>query len=328
MDDLDKEYSAIFPGLSLFTSSFSNMNPEMALGEASHIIQTILNKDTYEPRIQQQLAILQNPTDVLRNLYRIGFIGIMDENSGNFVFCHDGRDPNKEFEKTGKILIHPCYWMALNSTRNGLDPTEAEEIYDEYDIEIASETPEQRAKLIGGIMNELNHIPEGMEGARNFESWCLHALKIIFAGVLRNIELHPNKPATQRRDIIATNHGGSSAWKRILSDYGARQVIFEVKNHRDLGPDEYRQMNSYLTGEYGRLGFIITRDDKPDITNGKELDWMREMYYSHHKLIIKLTGKYLSNLLSKLRNPQKHDAPDKAINDLLDRYIRLYLGKK
>ncbi|MEZ5542171.1 MAG: hypothetical protein R3F42_09010 [Pseudomonadota bacterium] len=241
-------------------------------------------------------------------------------------FCHDGRDPSKEFEDTGRILIHPCYWMALNATRNSLDPDEAEDIYDEYDIEIASETPEQRIKSIGQLISNLALIPEGKDGFRDFEEWCHKAVKIIFAGVLRNIELHPNKEATQRRDVVATNLSESPAWRRIQEDYGARQVIFEVKNYQGLSGDEYRQMLSYLTGDYGRIGFIITRDNDVNLRKGKELDWMLEMYNRHGVLIVKLSGKHLCSVLSKLRSPQKHDAPDRMLNHLLDTYTRNYIS--
>ncbi|HBZ2223180.1 TPA: mdtC domain protein, partial [Klebsiella pneumoniae] len=34
------------------------------------------------------------------------------------------------------------------------------------------------------------------------------------------------------------------------------------------------------------------------------------MYQSHNSLIIKLPAKYISKLLQKLRNPEKHDAID------------------
>lgn len=326
LDDLEKEYSAIFPGLSLFTSAYANRNPELLVGESADIINVILRQDTHEPEVQQQLAIMQSPLDVMRDLYRVGFIGIFDAASSNYIFCHDGRDPNKEFSKNGRILIHPCYWMALNATRNTLNPEEAEEIYDEYDIEVASETPEQRAKHIGKVISQLNDIPQSQDGFSEYEEWCLQAVKIIFAGALRNIALHANKLAVQRRDILATNLGETPVWRRIYEDYGVRQIIFEIKNYKGLGSDEYRQMLSYLTGEYGRLGFIVNRDDDTNLEKGKELDWMREMYTSHKMLIVKLTGKYLAHLLSKLRNPQKHDAPDKALNSLLDTYTRLYIG--
>ncbi len=216
--------------------------------------------------------------------------------------------------------------MALNATRNTLDPEEAEEIYDEYDIEVASETPEQRVKSIGQLIANLALIPEGRDGYSQYEEWCHKAIKIIFAGVLRNIELHPNKQATQRRDVVATNLSESPVWRRIKEDYGARQVIFEVKNFKNIGSDEYRQMLSYLTGDYGKIGFVITRDDDTNLRKGKELDWMLEMYNRHGVLIVKLCGRYMCGLLSKLRNPQKHDVPDKTLNKLLDTYTRTYIS--
>jgi hypothetical protein len=159
-----------------------------------------------------------------------------------------------------------------------------------------------------------------------YEEWCHKAITIIFAGVLRNIEMHPNKQATQRRDVVATNLGESPVWRRIHEDYGTRQVIFEVKNFKGIGSDEYRQMLSYLTDDYGKIGFIVTRDDDTNLRKDKELDWMREMYNRHGVLVVKLSGKYLCGLLSKLRNPQKHDAPDKSLNNLLDTYTRMYIS--
>lgn len=199
LDDLEKEYSAIFPGLPLFTSAFANRNPEMTVAESAAIIDVILRQDIHQPQIQQQLAIMQSPFDVMRDLYRVGFIGILDAASSNYIFCHDGRDPSKEFGEEARVLVHPCYWMALNATRNTLNPEEAEEIYDEYDVEVASETPEQRAKHIGQVITQLSNIPEGQEGYAEYEDWCFQSVKIIFAGALRNIELHAKVSSSKKR---------------------------------------------------------------------------------------------------------------------------------
>lgn len=316
----------MIPGLNLYTSLFINKEPDLLIKDIEPHLTELLSSDIYEPYIQQQLSVFDNYIDIIRILYSIGFIGLFDKKTSTFVFCHDGKDPNKEFSPNGRILIHPCYWIALNCTVNILEPELAEEIYDEYDIEVSSETPEQRAKRIGSIISRLENIPTGKEGASEFEEWCLQAIKIVFAGALRNAALHPNKNSTQRRDIVATNLSETRVWKRIYEDYKARQVIFEVKNYIDLAGDEYRQMHSYLTGDYGKLGFIICRGFNEDLKKGKELDWMKEMFNGHRVLIVKLTGKFFCSLLSKLRSPQKHDAPDKALNHILDTYTRLYIG--
>lgn len=328
LDDLFKEYPTTLPGLKIIASSFHNRMPEINIEEASSIISSVISKDNYDQEIQKYFALFNDPINIVRDLYSVGFIGIYDEKSGNYIFCHDGRDPNKEIEKGLKILIHPCYWMALNLQRNSLNPEEAEDIYDEYDIEISSDNPEQRKKRLGQIINELDSIQVGREGFSEFEDWCLQAIKIVFAGSLRNIEHHPNKDAVQRRDVVATNLCESRVWKRIYEDYKSRQIIFEIKNFENIGGDEYRQMLSYLTGDYGKFGIIINRDDDHMLKKGKELEWFREMYSSHKIIVIKITGKYLCDLLSKLRNPQKHDIPDKSLNKLLDTYTRLYVSGK
>ena len=326
LSDLHKEYEMIFPGLSNLTSLFFGRSPELNVDEAMNSIKTVLTRDNYSPEIQQDFAIFRRPEDQLRNLYSVGFIGVQDRGLNSFTYCHDGKQPDREFSQTDKILIHPCYWLALNLTKNSLKPDEAEEINDEYEIHILSQTPELRAHKLGQMISGLEKIPLGNDGAILFEDWCVEAVRVAFAGKLRNVELHPNKTATQRRDIVGTNLSSTGAWKRIYDDYKSRQVIFEVKNYAKIGIEEYRQMLSYLSGEYGNLGFIITRDDSHNLVKGADLDHFLEMHNRHDKTIVKLTGRYLCTLLSKLRSPQKHDEPDHLINKLLDTYSRQYVS--
>ena len=226
-----------------------------------------------------------------------------------------------------KVLIHPCYWMALSLSRSNLNPEEAAEINDEYEIKVQSITPQIRLARLGKIMSDLESIPVGVGGAAQYEHWCLEASKICFAGRLDNMELHPNKNATNRRDIVGTNLGRSDFWQRVQKDYGTRQVIFEVKNYEELTQDDYRQVHAYLSGPYGNLAFLISRDGSTDLERGKELEWFKGIYNDHKKMIIKLTGKLFSQILSKNRSPLKHDAADQSLNALLDTYERLYLGQ-
>ena len=129
-----------------------------------------------------------------------------------------------------------------------------------------------------------------------------------------------------RRDIVATNMEAGTVWHRIRADYGVRQVVFEVKNYLEPTAEDYRQVCSYLGGEYGRLGFIITRDTEVSLRKGRDLDWVREMYFGDGEyLIVKITGAYLSGLLRKLKRPVRHDRVNDALSKLLDTYIRLYV---
>lgn len=329
LEDLFKEYQKIFPSIQPIISSFKNNEPELTTYTAlNNIEQAIIAIENDGNQAALTEARLLQPAGLLQSLYSIGFIGIHDNNTSSFSFCHDGRTPDKGFENSDTILIHPCYWLGLNLNRNALEPDEAEEINDEYDIKVESENPKIRNSRIGQIVSRLEKIPMGREGDREFEAWCLEALRIIFAAHLTNLEPHPNGAAVQRRDITGSNSEKSEFWARVYKDYRVRHVVFDAKNYVELGPTEYRQLQSYLTGGYGKLGFIINRDQDENLIAGKDLDWTKEMHQSHGVLIIKLPGKFLCKLLQKLRSPEKHDAIDQQMWTLLNKYELNYLNIK
>ena len=333
--DLLKEYQSIFPGIERMTRAFTD-GPGLWTGEKiRQLLADVVTAPDRTPEEAQDFAILGSPDGCVQALYSVGFIGLKDLGSTRFRFCHDGNQTKSDIDSKVDCLVHPCYWRCLGIRGAELNTETAEEvppaiteIRDEFDIEVASTTPEIRKHRIGQIISALAAIPEGQDGAAQFEEWCQQAISILYAGSLSNVELKPNKDATQRRDIVARNQAKSDAWRRILEDYGARQVIFEVKNYSDLGPTEYRQMNSYLVRDYGSLGFIVTRETDESLRRDKDLAWVKELFFENHRLVVKLTGKWLSKYLSKARNPQKHDAADIALNGLLDRYVRNYLSLK
>ncbi|MQR00238.1 P-loop ATPase, Sll1717 family [Glaciimonas soli] len=331
LEDLIKEYQRIFPSIQVVVNVFSDGEPELSVAAAIALLDVAFKEEESErlsPVICQDLLLLR-PSGILQALYSIGFLGAQDETTPTFTFCHDGRTPDKGFHDNGKLLIHPCYWLGLNLGRNALKPEEAEEINDEYtEIKVQSATPEIRNTKIGQMIAQLEKIPMGREGESEFEHWCLDALRIIFASHLANIEKHPNGAAVQRRDIVGRNTEQSDFWKRLRADYQVRQVIFEVKNFLDAGPAEYRQLQSYLTSSYGKLGFLVTRDIDENLRAGKDLDWVKEMYFSHQAIIVKFPAKYICKLLQKLRSVEKHDAINRQLNALLDAYERTYLGIK
>ena len=328
LEDLTKEYSSIIPAISPAVSVFANGSPELSYNEALSLLDmlsTIIKEDETERVIQVDYRILGSD-GILKALYSVGFLGTHDEGSNSYNFCHDGRNPDREFSSSDKILIHPCYWIGLNLSKNALAPEEAELINDEYEIKVTSVTPEIRSQKIGALTAEIGNIRTGREHAHDFESWVTTALQTIFAGHLGNVEINPNGAAIQRRDIVGTNLVKTQNWKYIFERYGVHQVVFDAKNFSEIGRDEYRQLSTYLHGVYGTLGFIITRDDEERIKAGSELDWFREIYYTQNKLIIRISYKWLLRLLSKLRSVEKHDVIESALSTLLDIYERRYLS--
>ena len=243
LQDLIKEYSTVFPGINKFIGTFSEGRSEYSYSNFFDILTDRLS--LLKPIELQHYEIMGSIDEIVRQLYSIGFIGLKSEFGEKFIFCHDGKLPNVVFNDDSILLIHPCYWIALNIKDKALNPDETQEIYDEYSIEVSSLTREQRHRKIGQLMMQYLDIKEGIKDFALFEEWCAHVIRIIYAGDLSNVQLKSNKDATQRRDIIATNDAQSNVWKRIKEDYSVRQVIFEVKNYsKDLGRDEFRQMLS------------------------------------------------------------------------------------
>lgn len=322
-DDLGKEYTTIFPGVTQLTTAFVNGQTKFSADDAVQTIGRVLENPSIDAGVLQFLRILGSEEEIIKELYGIGFFGIFDKQSNNWVFSHDGKRANKNISLNDFLMIHPCYWSALNLQKDDLEQGIAEQIFDEYEITIYSQSKEQRSTRLGQLISELGNLSMGQDDASRFEDWCKRAIEIAFAKELTNIELHPNKNAVQRRDIVATNQGIRGFWKRIREDYGTRQIIFEVKNFESIGIDEYRQMNSYLNKEYGKLGFIICRDKQPGLSKNSELEAFRE-FYLQDKLIIKITAATLTSILSKLRSPSKIDVGDVTLHKLLDDHIRLY----
>ncbi len=330
LDDLKKEYSSIIPSLPNAVSMFEHGSPEMTFVEAAALMDELARalRSTNAGRAAELDYAVLRSDGVLRSLYSVGFLGTHDENSNTFTFCHDGRQPDREFVNGDRILIHPCYWIALNLSRDALLPEESEQINDEYEIKVTSATPKIRAQRIGSLIAELGSINEGAAHADDFEQWCLMAVQTVFAGHLSNVERKANGQAVQRRDIVGTNLANTTAWRRIETDYQVRHVVFDAKNYQGVGRDEYRQMSTYLNGPYGRLGFLITRDEDESLRAGAELDWVREIKTLENKLIIRLSYKFFQRLLGKLRNPEKHDVVDHALSSVLDTYERMYLSQQ
>jgi hypothetical protein len=259
-------------------------------------------------------------------MYDAGLVGARDTTSGRYMFCYDGVGTQADLGGTDALLVHPCYWLALDvaSTEIADDSADPVEVSDEYEITVLSPSKEHRTHKIGQIVARLRDLPEGEEGATAFEDWCLEVIRVIFAGSLRNIEPRPNGSAPNRRDIVARNPCETGFWKRVREDYEVRQVVFEVKNYDSVSPDDVRQVIDYLSGTYGRLAVLVCRGADEAIGKGPFLERIRRVWAEHKKVIVLIGDRWLRRIMEKLRNPVRHSYPDEACNKLLDMYERQY----
>lgn len=178
---------------------------------------------------EREFAVFETGLEIFSALFGVGFIGVKDKNRGSYIFCHDGSTTHvPELKGDLTATVHPCYWRALNLKMEDEQETVVIQIDDEYEDSLgaARESPAEmkvfRTNQLNSIVSDLKNIPTGPEGSSRFEGWVLRAIRIIFTGVLNNIQPKPNSGAVQQRDIVATNTGNGMFWRRILEDFRSR----------------------------------------------------------------------------------------------------------
>ncbi|KJY79787.1 P-loop ATPase, Sll1717 family [Vibrio nigripulchritudo] len=324
--DLHKEYETVFPALDKFTSCFRNISAEMSLLEASNLVDKVLkDKEISNKLTLQDIILSDNPNQVIQRLYSVGFLGIYNEKSSSYVFCHDGKDPERSFSNKSKILIHPCYLLALGSSNVDISLSEAEDIHDEYDIEVSSFDKEFRTQKIGALISDLNKISENLEEKSDFNQWLMKSMKILWASNLVNIKINEK---SNYSTISANNVANSSVWKEIYRTYNCKEVLFDVHNKTILERKDYLDLSIRTNSIGNKISFIISRDKNNNIPKDMELKWVREIYSKYSIIIIKLSSKFIERQLSKSRNPQKHDDINKEISKIIRQYHNMWLPSK
>lgn len=328
LQDLLKEYDQVLPGLQSFIRAFDKRPATSTYQDvATHLDETIAD-DSYSSLESSDFAVLGNGRQVVSALYGVGFLGFEDPlTEGQFTFCHDGArtDPDRCDDATA-VIVHPCYWRALDLETDMPSGEVLIRINDDYEVpEDDGSVSDLRVRQIGRALQELGGIPLGQDGASDFEQWVLRAVKILFASKLVNAELKPNPwNAPQNRDVVATNLADGGFWRRVLDDYGSRQVMFEVKNYGTLKPNDYRQMLGYLTEEHGKFGLIVYRSEQTGV-GGTQRSWLQDIYHEHRRIVFTLPVFYLKRGISKMRNPDRFDWIERHLNKRLDTYQRSYL---
>ncbi len=327
LEDLCKEYDKVLPGLRLFVTSFHGLPALQPFRAVSDHLQYIADHNDYADSAARDLILFETGSEMFSALYSVGFIGLKDASSGNYLFCHDGAmselltaDPNRE------TLIHPCYWKALDISVTSEPSEMLIKVNDEYTAPPKSDTFNLRLKRLGRLPEELSGIPTGHDGSSAFETWVARAVRLLFAGSLTNIELKPNPTAAlNQRDVVATNITKTTFWQRIYEDYRSRQIVFECKNYEELTPDDFRQILDYTSGEYGSFAIAVRRGKSEALTDN-EKDRTKALFFEHKRLLMIVPAPIFALCIRKLRTPKKYDYTDFTMSNHMDVIVRSHLS--
>lgn len=327
LDDLFKEYNAVLPGLRLLAELFRSTRAMWTYGDVIAFLQRALETETYQREEAGDFEALGSAPEMFLALYSVGFLGIRQDRASPFVFCHDGARSNlANVSEHAEVAVHPCYWRALDfsDVPNAIDVVT--QAYDEYTPIRSNELKDLRMLRLGQAIEELPQLAKGNAHSGAFEDWVLRAIKIVFAGSLSNVALHPTTAAgTQDRVIVATNRSTKGFWRRVLDEFGAGQILFVVKNFSELSAEDVQQAAGHAGAEFGRMVVIVYRTDNEGVSE-QERRWLQDLYSRHNILALLLPARFLQRFLSKFRGRRRPEYWDNALEKRLDTHVRNYLN--
>lgn len=193
--------------------------------------------------------------------------------------------------------------------------------YTEYLKALQTPFPQKRnvsrPKKGSELCLELNAIPGGRDGWRQYELKCIEILKYIFEEELSNWDAqNSTDDELSRFDMICRIIGQGGFWGSLIQSFHTRYVLFEFKNYSDpIGQDQIYTTERYLYLRGLRsVGFIISRvGGKPQAMKAAK-GALRE----HGKLIIILDNKSLCKMLQM---KDSGDNPSDLLSDILDDFL-------
>lgn len=103
------------------------------------------------------------------------------------------------------------------------------------------------------------------------------------------------------RDLVFYNNRTIDFLDEIFSDYGNRQLVFEMKNVAKIDRDHINQLNRYLQGGIGNFGVFLTRNPMPKPMFSNTID----LWSSQRKCIIALTDEDVRLMVDVYESKQR-----------------------
>jgi hypothetical protein len=103
------------------------------------------------------------------------------------------------------------------------------------------------------------------------------------------------------RDLIFYNNRSFDFLKDVFDLYGSRQLVFELKNVREVEREHVNQLNRYLNDEFGKFGVLITRNPLPKHIYKNTID----LWSGQRKCIIALTDADLETMVTVFESRQR-----------------------
>jgi len=103
------------------------------------------------------------------------------------------------------------------------------------------------------------------------------------------------------RDLVFYNGRSIPFLQELYDTYGARQLVFELKNVREIEREHVNQLNRYMNDEFGRCGFFVTRNPLP----AKIRKNIVSLWAGQRRAIVPLTDEDLALMVNVFESKQR-----------------------
>lgn len=153
-------------------------------------------------------------------------------------------------------------------------------------------------------LDEIKKLPSGKTGnadQRYEELVCQLLASLLYPQLDFAAEQSRTDSNVLIRDLIFYNNRSLDFLKDIYDLYGSRQIVFELKNVREVERDHVNQLNRYLNDELGRFGVFVTRNPLPKKIHKSLID----LWSGQRRCIIVLTDADLELMVTVFESKQR-----------------------
>lgn len=118
------------------------------------------------------------------------------------------------------------------------------------------------------------------------------------------------------RDLIFYNTRSQPLLKDIFQAYESRQLVFEIKNVKEIERDHINQLNRYLNDQFGRFGVLVTRNPLSKAMFRNTID----LWAGQRRCIIALTDEDIALMGQVFQNKQR--LPIEVLNRAFVEFVR------
>jgi hypothetical protein len=150
----------------------------------------------------------------------------------------------------------------------------------------------------------IRKLPTGKEdnADREYED----AIAELFSSLLYpQLDFAANQSRTESgvliRDLIFYNNRSNEFLKEIFDTYGSKQIVFEMKNVKEISRDHVNQLNRYMTDSLGKFGVLVTRNELTKARRQSTID----LWAGQRRCIITLTDVDVAQMVELFESNQR-----------------------